>query len=169
MANHEKCVLSLPRVALLLGAGKSDRDAFSSLPCVHMWQCDKFPTIRSEQGKVCHFRLGLWGGGLLSPLSLSSSASSKWRSPGPWWSCFNLCCLLETSGKLKKKKDLVAHFDANYIDLRYGASNSLSSPDVALKGFPGGSDGKESTWSVGDLGLIPGLGWSPGGGHGNPL
>ena len=34
---------------------------------------------------------------------------------------------------------------------------------------PGGSDGKESACSVGDLGLIPGLGTSPGGGHGNPL
>ena len=33
----------------------------------------------------------------------------------------------------------------------------------------GGSDGKESTWNVGDLGSIPGLGRSPGGGHGNPL
>ena len=36
-------------------------------------------------------------------------------------------------------------------------------------GFPGGSDGKESVCNVGDLGLIPGLGRSPGGGHGNPL
>ena len=35
-------------------------------------------------------------------------------------------------------------------------------------GFPGGSDGKESTCNVGDLCLIPGLGRSPGGGHGNP-
>ena len=35
--------------------------------------------------------------------------------------------------------------------------------------FPGGSDGKESACTVGDLGLIPGLGRSPGGGHGNPL
>ena len=37
------------------------------------------------------------------------------------------------------------------------------------KGFPGGSDGKESTCSVGDMGSIPGLGRSPGGGHGHPL
>ena len=37
------------------------------------------------------------------------------------------------------------------------------------KGFPGGSDGKESACSVGDLSSIPGLGRSPGGGHGNPL
>ena len=36
-------------------------------------------------------------------------------------------------------------------------------------GFPGGSDGEESTHSVGDLGSIPGLERSPGGGHGNPL
>ena len=36
-------------------------------------------------------------------------------------------------------------------------------------GFPGSSDGKESTCNVGDLGSIPGLGRSPGGGHGNPL
>ena len=32
-----------------------------------------------------------------------------------------------------------------------------------------GSDGKESTCNAGDLGSIPGLGRSPGGGHGNPL
>ena len=36
-------------------------------------------------------------------------------------------------------------------------------------GFPGGSDSKESACNAGDLGLIPGLGRPPGGGHGNPL
>ena len=36
-------------------------------------------------------------------------------------------------------------------------------------GFPGSSDGKESTCNVGDLGSITGLGWSTGGGHGNLL
>ena len=35
--------------------------------------------------------------------------------------------------------------------------------------FPGGSDDKESACNVGDLGLIPGLRTSPGGGHSNPL
>ena len=38
-----------------------------------------------------------------------------------------------------------------------------------LLGFPGGSDGKESTCNAGDLGSIPGLGRTPGGGNGNPL
>ena len=37
------------------------------------------------------------------------------------------------------------------------------------QGFPGGSDGKESTCNGGDLSWIPGLGKSPGGGNGNPL
>ena len=36
-------------------------------------------------------------------------------------------------------------------------------------GFPGGSDGKESTCNVGDLGLITGLERSPGEGNGYPL
>ena len=35
--------------------------------------------------------------------------------------------------------------------------------------FPGGSDSKVSAYNAGDLGLIPGLGRSPGEGNGNPL
>ena len=42
-------------------------------------------------------------------------------------------------------------------------------PTPLFWGFPGGSDGKESTCDVGDLGSIPGLGRSPGGRHGHPL
>ena len=38
-----------------------------------------------------------------------------------------------------------------------------------VSGFPGGSGGKESACSAGNVGLILGLGRSPGGGHGNPL
>ena len=36
-------------------------------------------------------------------------------------------------------------------------------------GFPGGSDGKESTCNVRDMGSIPGMGRSPGEGKGYPL
>ena len=39
-------------------------------------------------------------------------------------------------------------------------------------GFPGGARGKEPVCNAGDardMGLIPGLGRSSGGGHGNPL
>ena len=42
--------------------------------------------------------------------------------------------------------------------------------DTNTKGtVPGGSDGKVSAYNVGDSGLIPGLGRSPGEGNGNPL
>ena len=42
-------------------------------------------------------------------------------------------------------------------------------PTPAYLGLPGGWDGKESICNAGDLGSIPRLGWSPGGGHSNPL
>ena len=50
----------------------------------------------------------------------------------------------------------------------------ISSCDILLQwcmslGFPRGSVGKESTCNAGAAGLIPGLGRSPEGGHGNPL
>ena len=38
-----------------------------------------------------------------------------------------------------------------------------------MRNFPGGSVGKASAYNVGDLGLIPGSGRSPGEGNGNPL
>ena len=42
-------------------------------------------------------------------------------------------------------------------------------PTPVFLDFPSGSHGKESACLVGDLGLAPGLGRSPGGGHGHPL
>ena len=42
-------------------------------------------------------------------------------------------------------------------------------PTPVFLGFPGGSAGKESACNEGDLGLIPGLGRSLGGGKGYPL
>ena len=40
---------------------------------------------------------------------------------------------------------------------------------MAFWGFPGGSDGKESACSEGDMGWIPGLGRSLGEGNDDPL
>ena len=42
-------------------------------------------------------------------------------------------------------------------------------PTPVFVDFPDGSDGKEFVYNEGDLGLIPGLGRSPGRGHGNSL
>ena len=46
-------------------------------------------------------------------------------------------------------------------------TNSIA--PVIGRGFPGSSDSKESSCSAEDLGLIPGLGRSPGEGNGNPI
>ena len=40
---------------------------------------------------------------------------------------------------------------------------------LVFLGFPGGTDSNNSVCNAGDLGLIPGLGRSPVGGHDNPL
>ena len=49
-----------------------------------------------------------------------------------------------------------------------GQCEDLILPTTNL-GFPGGSAGKESACNAGDLGLIPGLGRSPGEGKGSPF
>ena len=45
----------------------------------------------------------------------------------------------------------------------------MTSESFLFKGFPGGSDGKESACNAGDLGSIPVLGRRPGEGNGYPL
>ena len=53
----------------------------------------------------------------------------------------------------------------HFLYVATSRNNLYSSMD-----FPGGSDGKEFVRNAWDLGSIfPGLGRSPGGGHGNPL
>ena len=44
----------------------------------------------------------------------------------------------------------------------------MKKPPRAYPGFPGGSDGKESAYNVGDLGSIPESGRSPGEGNSYP-
>ena len=56
-----------------------------------------------------------------------------------------------------------------YLGWRSSRERAVFTSLVSVKGFPGGSDGKESACSAGDMGSIPGSGRSPGGGHGYPL
>ena len=61
-------------------------------------------------------------------------------------------------------------FDLPALDIIYLVTSWSNKWEFSsLMGFPGGSDGKESACNAGDLGSIPGLGRSPGGGHGSPL
>ena len=57
-----------------------------------------------------------------------------------------------------------------YIVISQGTGSSMKNVNKRkLDGFLGGSDGKESVHNAGDLGSIPGLGRSPGGGSDNSL
>ena len=86
----------------------------------------------------------------------------------------NHCCL----SKISTSKSFTSLWDLNTC----AGTQTQPKPCMGLEpsvfklesltwclGFSGGSDGKESTYNMGDLGLIPGLGRYPGGGHGNPL
>ena len=68
---------------------------------------------------------------------------------------------------LKKYGEHQGVFQSN-VSSKY-SWGSLNLLEQTCLGFPAGSDGKESACSAGDLGLIPGWGQAPGGGHGNPL
>ena len=50
--------------------------------------------------------------------------------------------------------------------LDFSLSNRNNARARQLQGFPAGSDSKESAYSVGDVGLTPGLGRSSGKGNG---
>ena len=57
----------------------------------------------------------------------------------------------------------------NVYLLRTNYVSAIRRSPIPYQGFPGGSAGKESAYSAGDLGSIPGLGRSPGEGKGYPL
>ena len=87
--------------------------------------------------------------------------------------------------KIKRKEIRGRNFKLKYMPILYHliltqalfsfllfwhSSNILSCNILAWQmGFPGSLAGKESSCKAGHSGLIPGLGRSPGGGHGNPL
>ena len=124
----------------------------------------------SRDVTALHFRqsqVNIW-----SYLTLTSTARLWWLP----------CSLFPVFGvnSLVSRASLVAHlvknlsmmqcripwFDSSIRKIPW-RMDSLLTP--VFLGFPGGSDDKEFTYNVGDLGLIPGLGRSPGGGYGNPL
>ena len=82
---------------------------------------------------------------------------------------------------MKLGDSLITHIvaqDHGFVDAHHSyIGNDILSQRLVLgfgfpglqSGFPGGSEVKASAWNVGDPGLIPELGSSPGEGHGNPL
>ena len=64
---------------------------------------------------------------------------------------------------------ILFHLNSTYRIKEFYTKAIIMGIHKALMVFSGGSDSKESTCNAGDLDSIPGLGRSPGGGHGNPL
>ena len=70
--------------------------------------------------------------------------------------------------RVKGKKDSQSLVGAKCKVIKHCFIKSNLMRALHIMGFPGGSDGKESVCNAGDPDSIPGLGRSPGGGHGNP-
>ena len=66
---------------------------------------------------------------------------------------------------------IVAEYHCSRTNYSYlkGSKGRKIKEIVRILGFPCGSAGEESAWNAEDLGLIPGLGRSPGEGKGYPL
>ena len=111
-----------------------------------------------------------------SPIKKSYSDHMKWPTQG-----VEINSMFRSTESVKRrKKDMIEWLKNKkersiWLFRLLGGETSVWSPKYnkmligQTMGFPGGSDGKESTYNVGDLGSIPGLGRSPGGGQGNPL
>ena len=84
-------------------------------------------------------------------------------------------CLYIIKLPTMKRRELLIH-PTMWVGLKNSVLSSRNQTQEYIlcnclykKSFPGGSDGKESACNAEDLGLIPGLGRSPGEGNGNPL
>ena len=74
---------------------------------------------------------------------------------------FNLGCL--------DRQMIISPFSLNFCFFDSSEIRYIFMCLLSIWGFPGGSDGKESVCSTGNLGLIPGSGRTPGEGNGNAL
>ena len=104
--------------------------------------------------------------------SSPSSALSPRENPSTCLSHTFTCVDKDTStpqGGVRSDEMMCMKFLGTVNLTHWTKERHIYSAFPSLLGFPGGSDGNEFAGNVGDLGSIPGLGRSPGGGHGNPL
>ena len=82
------------------------------------------------------------------------------------WQVGHCPCVVSTASH-RSQSNFKGHRAHTLLYIRQIIDKDIAYSTGALGVY--GSDGKESACNAGDLGLIPGLGRSPGGGHGNPL
>ena len=73
------------------------------------------------------------------------------------------------SGRVRKWKISPIILKAGWDDKQIKSAVKLTGNHISPRGFPGGSDSKVSACNMGDSGLTPGWGRSPGEGNVNPL
>ena len=81
-------------------------------------------------------------------------------------------CLLKTEITCRKILNNVVYMISTHLTtmmLKWEPMQNRIDQSSCVSGLPCGSGSKESACSVGDLGLVPGLGRSPGEGNGNPF
>ena len=81
----------------------------------------------------------------------------------------HLTCLLRNLYAVQEATVRTRHATMNWFKFGKGVHQGCILSPCLFNDFPGGSNGKASAYNAGDLGLIPGLGRSPGEGNGNPL
>ena len=78
---------------------------------------------------------------------------------------YHLECLIPVGShsQVRRKAQLPFHFRDGEIEAPAGLSNlpKFAIVRVRARGFPGGSDGRESTYDTGEMGLSPGSGKTP--------
>ena len=111
---------------------------------------------------------------------LSAPSSSRIQAEQAWHNNYGNSC--PKWGEREGENESIKFLKSNRPNVGFflirlqGLGISLHVPQFcplnhpfSWKGFPGGSEVKASAHNAGDLGLIPGLGRSPGEGNGNPL
>ena len=111
----------------------------------------------------------------VSSSSSASSPSTWWMSASPWCPCSSgtMASALRPCWPGYCRHRAQASPSHCSWPARVGSCSCCTSQVRGQAGhtlgFPGGSLSKESACNAGDLSPIPGLGRSPGEGHGNPL
>ena len=98
-----------------------------------------------------------------------------WRYTPRWETIWKLCAVIVSPwwaslvAQLVKNPPAMQETLVLFLSREDPLKKGWTTLTPVFLGFPGGSSGKESACNAGDLGSIPGLRRSPGGGHGNPL
>ena len=96
-------------------------------------------------------------------------------SAGPWTAARRASLSITNSQSLLRLRSIEPVMPSKHLIpchpllLLPSITVTISKCELGQMGFLGGSDSKESAHNARDLGLIPGLGRSPGGGHGYSL